>query len=314
MNTDTHTSGSTVKNHISLITVFGYSAIRRTSFRSWFLVYQRVLPQACLLHHPSHRESVDGQERGDPCGIDPCPAAVSSEHVERQERGDPCSSEISAEQLLTKPTKNPQPNENVNHDQERGDPLHSDVPEWLQEFRENLVDDRVPEHRDSHASSSHESSLEPTPARSADLGKHSVYTTSRKTEIARSARGPKLQGRRAEDALVESYLVQKFQVICLQQITKFSVKGCKSRNNHRYAVVVQDLATQWIQWYPCKTKTSQETQRSFLKFLEPNRKPKVIYTDNSLDFGKACEDLSWNHCIHHTDRRLMVLLKEQCAE
>ena len=58
----------------------------------------------------------------------------------------------------------------------------------------------------------------------------------------------------------------------------------------------QDLATQWIQAYPCKTKTSQETQRSLQKFLEPNRKPKVIYTDNSLEFGKACEDLSWNHC------------------
>ena len=45
-----------------------------------------------------------------------------------------------------------------------------------------------------------------------------------------------------------------------------------------------------------KTKTSQETQRSLQKFLEPERKPEVIYTDNSLEFGKACEDLSWNHC------------------
>ena len=71
---------------------------------------------------------------------------------------------------------------------------------------------------------------------------------------------------------------------------------CESRNNHRYAILVQDLATQWIQSYPCKTKTSQETQRSLQKFLEPERKPKVIYTDNSLDFDKACEDLSWNHC------------------
>ena len=61
-------------------------------------------------------------------------------------------------------------------------------------------------------------------------------------------------------------------------------EGCESRNNHRYAVVVQDLATQWIQSYPCKTKTSQETQRSLQKFLEPDRKPKVIYTDNSLDW------------------------------
>ena len=32
------------------------------------------------------------------------------------------------------------------------------------------------------------------------------------------------------------------------------------------------------------------------KFLEPDRKPKAIYTDNSLEFGKACEDFSWNHC------------------
>ena len=30
--------------------------------------------------------------------------------------------------------------------------------------------------------------------------------------------------------------------------------NCESRNNHRYAVVVQDLATQWIQAYPCKNK------------------------------------------------------------
>ena len=72
--------------------------------------------------------------------------------------------------------------------------------------------------------------------------------------------------------------------------------NCESRNNHRYAVVVEDLATQWIQAYPCKTKTSQETQRSLQKFLEPERNPKVIYTDNSLEFGKACEDLSWKHC------------------
>ena len=32
--------------------VFGHSATRRTSYHSWFLVYQRVLPQACLLQHP----------------------------------------------------------------------------------------------------------------------------------------------------------------------------------------------------------------------------------------------------------------------
>ena len=66
-------------------------------------------------------------------------------------------------------------------------------------------------------------------------------------------------------------------------------------NNHRYAAVIQDLTKQWIQSYLCKTTTSQETQKSLQKILEPTRKPKVIYTDNALEFGKSCEDLSWNH-------------------
>ena len=84
-------------------------------------------------------DSVTRQARGDLCGMDHHPAIVSSESVERQVRGDP---------------------------------YYSDIPEWLQDFRENLVDDRAPERRDSHASSSHELSLELT--RSVDLGKHSV--------------------------------------------------------------------------------------------------------------------------------------------
>ena len=76
--------------------------------------------------------------------------------------------------LLTEPTKNPKPNKNEDHDLERRDLLNSAIPEWLQEFRENLVDDEIPVHGDSHASSSHELSLEHS--RSVDLGKHSVHT------------------------------------------------------------------------------------------------------------------------------------------
>ena len=58
----------------------------------------------------------------------------------------------------------------------RGDPLcsnDSEIPEWLQEFRENLVDDEIPLQGGSHASSSHEVSLEPTTKRRVVLGKHS---------------------------------------------------------------------------------------------------------------------------------------------
>ena len=68
---------------------------------------------------------------------------------------------------------------------ERGNPLYSEIPEWLQEFRENLADDEIPVHGDSHASSSHEVSLEPTFKRREDLGKHSVYTHFPKDRILR---------------------------------------------------------------------------------------------------------------------------------
>ena len=149
---------------------------------------------------------------------------------------------------------------------------------------------------DFHASSSHEPSLEPTLTRSVDLGNHSVYThfpEDRNCEICQRTKITRAPCRRRNGGAVPR--AEKFGDLIKADHKVLSENG-ESRNNHRYAIVVQDLATQWIQSYPCKTKTSQETQRSLQKFLEPNGKPKVIYTDNSLEFGKACEDLSWNHC------------------
>ena len=75
----------------------------------------------------------------------------------------------------------------------------SEIPEWLQEFRENLVDDEIPSQGSSHASSSHEATLEPTTKRREDLGVSTVFILiSLKTETGRSANGPKLQGPHAE--------------------------------------------------------------------------------------------------------------------
>ena len=180
---------------------------------------------------------------------------------------------------------------------ERGNPCDdSEILEWLQEFRENLVDDEIPVHGGSHASSSHEVSLEPPTKRREDLGKHSVYThlpKDRNFEICKRTKITRAPCRRRNGEAVPR-AVNFGDFITADH--KVLSDNCESRNNHRYAVVVQDLATQWIQAYPCKNKTSQETQRSLQKFLEPERKPKVIYTDNSVKFGKACEGLSWNHC------------------
>ena len=89
-----------------------------------------------------------------------------------------------------------------------------------------------------------------------------------KTEIARSVKGPKSQGapcrRRIGGAEPRA---ENFGDLITADHNVLS-EGCESPNSHRYAVVVQDLATQWIQSYPCKTETSQETQRSLQKFLE----------------------------------------------
>ena len=134
--------------------------------------------------------------------------------------------------------------------------------------------------------------------------------TSRKTEIAKDAGGPRLQGLLAEDALAKAVLrAEKFGDLITADHKVFNEEG-ESRNNHRCSVVVQDLATQWIQSYPCKTK---ETERSLRKFLEPSHKPKVIYIDNSLEFGKACEESSWNHCTSTRHAELKKELLQYCC-
>ena len=75
------------------------------------------------------------------------------------------------------------------------------------------MDDEIPEHGDSHASSSHEVSLEPTFRRREDLFKHSVYIHFTKNRNCENLpEDKKLQGPRAGDAMVEPYLLLKILV------------------------------------------------------------------------------------------------------
>ena len=170
---------------------------------------------------------------------------------------------------------------------ERGNLCDSEIPEWLQDFRENLVDDEIPLQEGSRASSSHEVSSEPTPKRREDLGNHNVHThfpEDRNCEICKRTKLTRAPCRRRNG---EAVLRAANFGDLITADHKVLSDNYESRNNHRYAVVVQDLATQWIQAYPCKNKTSQETQRSLQKFLEPERKPKVIYTDNFLGIRQS---------------------------
>ena len=98
----------------------------------------------------------------------------------------------------------------------------------------------------------------------------------RRTDLAKSAREEKITRapcrKRTGDAVLRA---ENFGYLITAD-HKVVNEGCESRNNHRYAVMEQDLATQWILSYPCKTKTSQETERSLRKFLEPSEKPSSI--------------------------------------
>ena len=148
----------------------------------------------------------------------------------------------------------------------------------------------------SHASSSHEVSLEPTTKRREDLCKHSVEThfpKDRNCEICQTTKITRAPCRRRVGGAV--LRAEKIGDLITADHKVLS-DNCESRNNHRYAVGGAGLGHPMDPSISVQTKTSQETQRSLQKFLEPDRKPKVIYTVNSVEFGKSCEDLSWNHC------------------
>ena len=162
-----------------------------------------------------------------------------------------------------------------------------DLLDWLQDSKEHLVHESSPsEPRRNPAPKDHDtsSSSHELPMESREkVETGSGHNVCLKTKITRAS------CRRRAGTVVPR--AENFGVLTTADHKVLS-EGSESRNNHRYAVVVQDLATQWLQSYPCKTKTSQETQKSPMKLLEPTRKPKVIYTDNSLEFGTSCEQLS----------------------
>ena len=187
MNADTLMSGSTAKNHtpqkngiriqcntenFAPIVIPGLS----TSSSSNFPSSRSMTPSRQEIDRPTSSSSSStsptttvSSDSETSALEDSYLVSVSSEHVERKQRGD----------MLTKPQPKNQNQMKTKTTITRGDPLCSDnseIPEWLQEFRENLVDDEIPSQGGSHASSSHEASLEPTTKRREDLDKHSVYT------------------------------------------------------------------------------------------------------------------------------------------
>ena len=172
----------------------------------------------------------------------------------------------------------------------------ADIPDSLTEFKDNLVEEL---HAPAH--SSPRTDLEFPVQVAIKSRKHSIYThfpKDRNCDVCLRTKVTRSPCRsRTGEALPRA---EKFGDLITED-HKVLNEGCESRDHHWYAVVVQDLATQWVQSYPCKTKSSHETRKKLSTFLEPSQAPKVVCANNLMEFGKACEDLSWNHrtSTHH---------------
>ena len=64
----------------------------------------------------------------------------------------------------------------------------------------------------------------------------------------------------------------------------------ESRLHHNYAVVVQALATQWIQSYPCRTKSASRVAEKAENILASRIKPKIHLYDQFSRIFKACAE------------------------
>ena len=123
---DTHKSGSTVKNLISLNMVFECSVIRKTSYLSWFFVYLQLL-QARLPQHPRLL-----QVRKLVVQITIPPSSQVKAWIDKH--GETRTLLKHQKSCYMNQPNFQKPNENEDHEQVRGSP-YSDVPEWLQEFQ-----------------------------------------------------------------------------------------------------------------------------------------------------------------------------------
>ena len=175
-----------------------------------------------------------------------------------QERSGSTSDELRGNPMH-KPTETENKDKNEGPEEVQSDLLH-DLPDWLQEFRENLVDERSP--------------LEPRGNLAPEDQDNHQWSCEQKWNRVR----------------VSIVSTRTFRRPKLWYLLEHENNGGLLQKTYWYSF--EDLAIQWIQSYPCKTKTAQETQKKIMKFLEPTRKPKVIYTDNSLELGKWCEELS----------------------
>ena len=168
------------------------------------------------------------------------PASTRSENTSEEVQGN----------LSHGPAENDNPNKNDDNEEAQGNLSH-DLPEWLQEVKHGLVDGSFPEHRDASSSTlpiilvNQLQSREQKWCRAWASTEFVVTSPKDKDcEICKRTKITRASCRKRAGTVVPR--AENFGDLTTAD-HKVLPEGCESRNNHRYAVVVQDLATQWIQ-------------------------------------------------------------------
>ena len=151
--------------------------------------------------------------------------------------------------------------------------------------------------------------------RSADLGKHSIYThfpKDRNCEICQRTKITRTPCRRRNGGAV--LRAENFGDLITADHKVLS-EGCESRNNHRLQ--------SWCRTWPPNGSSRIRAKPKLLRKLKEACKSSWSRIGSLKSFTLT---IPWNSAKlvkispgiivrrHHTDRRLMVLRKEQCAE
>ena len=195
---------------------------------------------------------------------------------------------------------------------DKNDPL-AEMPFWLQDFKDNLIPTEVP----SPAHFSQDSDSEHSTKVATMSRKHSMFThfpKDRNCDVCLVTKVAKASCRRRTGEA--SPRAEKFGDLITAD-RKVHEEECESRDNLQYAVVVQDLATVNLirvkQNLKMRRKeayynywSQRRNHKSFIMTIPLNlaksQAPTVVCSDNSMELGKACEDLSWNHRTSTTHR------------
>ena len=184
-----------------------------------------------------------------------------------------------------------------------------DLPEWLEEFTENLEDTEVsaPAHISFDSDSEH---LTKVASRKHSLETH--FAEDRNCEVCKRTKMTRAPCRRRIGEAGPR--AEKFGDLITVDHRALN-EGNESRHNHRYSIVVQDLPTQWIQSYPCKQKLlrkRREACKSSWSQIGSRKALTLTFHWNLANLMKIYHGLIVRR--HHTDRKRMGLLREQCAE